>query len=87
MAVQIRLQKHGRKNLSFFHVVACDSRSPRDGKFIERLGYYDPRSNPSKWVLRTDRIQYWYQNGAQLSTAVATMLKKEKVPLSRQLAK
>ena len=66
MALTLRLQRHGSTHRPFYHLVAADSRSPRDGRFIEKLGYYDPNQEPSVIEMKEDRVQYWYQNGAQL---------------------
>lgn len=81
--VRIRLARHGRKSRPFYHLVAADSRAPRDGKFIEKLGKYDPNSEPSLMELHTERIQHWYGVGAQCSSAVQNILKKNQVTLSR----
>ena len=82
--VRIRLARHGRKSRPFYHVVACDSRSPRDGKFIEKLGKYDPNPEPSHIDLNVQRIQYWYGVGASLSDQVQVLLKRAGVELSRK---
>jgi small subunit ribosomal protein S16 len=75
--VKIRLARAGAKKRPFFHVVATDSRSARDGRFIERLGYYNPqaRGGEQPLVLDQPRIEYWKQNGAQISDRVAHLLK------------
>ena len=65
MSVKIRLSRHGKKNYAFFHILATDVRSPRDSRFIELLGSYDPNTNPATIVLNVDRAVYWLQNGAQ----------------------
>ena len=83
MAVHIRLQRHGSATRPFFHVVAADHRCPRDGRFLEKVGYYDPSSEPSVVNLKGDRIQHWYGIGAQLSSAVAKLVKIEKLELKR----
>lgn len=87
MAVHIRLQRKGAIHRPFYHVVAADQRSPRDGKFIEKLGYYDPATEPSTIELKTDRIQYWYEKGAQPSETLASLLKAKKIVLTRGNAK
>lgn len=84
MAVSIRLQRHGSTHKPFYHVVATDRKNPRDGRFIEKLGYYDPNAEPSIMHLDEVRAQHWYQNGAELSPAVATIIKKKKIVLSRK---
>ena len=84
MAVHIRLQRHGTTNSPFYHVVATDSRSARNGRFLEKLGIYDPKSEPSMVKLNGDRIQYWYSKGAQLSPTVEKLVKVEKLSLARE---
>lgn len=84
MAVTIRLQRHGSTHAPFYHVVATDRRNPRDGKFIEKLGYYDPTKEPSIMNIDEVRTQYWYQNGAELTTPVKSIIKKKKIKLSRK---
>ena len=65
MPVKIRLQRQGRKKKPFYHVVIADSRAPRDGKYIERLGIYNPNTNPATIELNFDRALSWLQKGAQ----------------------
>jgi len=84
MAVTVRLQRHGTKNRPFYHVVATDSRSARNGKFIEKLGYYDPGHEPSVMEVKEDRLQYWYSKGATLSDTVKAIVKGKKLSLSRK---
>lgn len=79
MAVKIRLRKTGRCNGAAYRVVAADSRSPRDGKFLEMLGWYDPRKRSEKnFCLNQERIAYWVGTGAQLSETVASLVKRAK---------
>lgn len=75
--MKIRLARAGAKKRPFYHVVATDSRSSRDGKFVERLGYYNPnaRGAEQKLVIDTARVTYWQQNGAQVSERVAFLVK------------
>lgn len=74
MATRIRLQRHGKKNKAFFHIVAADSRSKRDGKFIEKIGTYNPNTNPATIVINFDAALKWVQVGAEMSdTARAIM--------------
>lgn len=75
--MKIRLARAGAKKRPFYHVVATDSRSSRDGKFVERLGYYNPnaRGGEQKLVVDTARVAYWQQNGAQVSERVAFLVK------------
>lgn len=75
--VKIRLARAGAKKRPFYHVVATDSRNPRDSKFLERLGYYNPMATGGEQKLVVDkaRIEYWTQNGAQVSDRVAFLVK------------
>lgn len=75
--MKIRLARAGAKKRPFYHVVATDSRSSRDGKFVERLGYYNPnaRGQEQKLVIDTARVAYWQSNGAQVSERVAYLVK------------
>lgn len=86
MALTLRLQRHGSTHRPFYHIVATDSRRPRNGRFIEKLGYYDPNHEPSVMEVKTDRVQYWYANGAQVSSAVMNILKRKSVKLDRKAA-
>jgi small subunit ribosomal protein S16 len=65
MAVKIRLQRHGKKDSAFFHIVVADGRAPRDGKFIEKLGVYNPNTNPATINIDFENALKWIQNGAQ----------------------
>ncbi len=65
MPVKIRLQRHGKKASAFFHIVIADGRAPRDGKFIEKIGTYNPTTNPATIELDNDKALTWLQNGAQ----------------------
>lgn len=76
MAVSIRLRREGAKNRPFYRVVVADKRSPRDGKFIEVIGNYDPRKTGENYELNLDRVEYWVKNGAQPSETVASIIKK-----------
>ena len=87
MALTLRLQRHGSTHRPFYHIVATDSRRPRNGRFIEKLGYYDPNKEPSIMEVKADRVQYWYSHGAQVSTAVANILKRKSIKLDRSTAK
>lgn len=75
--VTIRLARAGAKKRPFYHVVATEKRSARDGRFIERLGHYNPNASgqEQKLVLDADRVAYWQKNGAQVSDRVAFLLK------------
>lgn len=85
MAVHIRLQRKGSTHKPFYHIVATDHRNARDGRHIERLGYYDPAANPSIMNLKAERVQYWYSKGAQLSETTKKIMQVQKVELKREL--
>jgi len=76
MAVKIRLRRTGCNNCISYRVVATDGRSPRDGKFLEMLGWYDPKRTGENFKLDLDRIAYWQAHGAQVSETVNSMLRK-----------
>jgi small subunit ribosomal protein S16 len=76
MAVSIRLRREGAKNRPYYKIVVADSRSPRDGKFIEIIGTYDPKKTGHNSTLKVDRAEYWIQRGAQPSDTVRSILKK-----------
>ena len=85
MATKIRLQRHGRKGYAFYPIVVADSRAPRDGRFIERIGSYNPNTNPATISLNFDRALYWIQVGAQPTDTVRSILSKEGVMLMHHL--
>lgn len=74
MATKIRLQRFGKKGYAFFHIVAADSRSPRDGKFIEKLGTYNPNTNPATIDINFDRTLYWVSVGAEMTDTSRAIL-------------
>lgn len=74
MATKIRLQRHGRKGKAFFHIVIADSRSKRDGRFIEKIGTYNPVTNPATIELDLDRAVYWLQVGAEPTNTARNIL-------------
>ena len=74
MATRIRLQRHGKKGKPFFHLVTADSRSKRDGKFIEKLGTYNPNTNPATIEIDFDRTLNWVQKGAEMSETARALL-------------
>lgn len=76
MAVVIRLQRAGGRNRPFYRVVATDSRSARDGRFLEKVGFYNPLKDPVELSLEVPRIRHWIANGARLSETVALLLKR-----------
>jgi small subunit ribosomal protein S16 len=85
MAVKIRLARKGRKKLAFYHVVVADSRSPRDGRFIEKLGTYNPNTNPATIELDFDKALGWLQNGAQPSDTCRAILSYKGVMMKKHL--
>ena len=78
MAVSIRLRREGAKNRPYYKVVVTDKRSPRDGKFIEIIGTYDPKKPGHNSTLKLDRAEYWIARGAQPSDTVRSLLKKNR---------
>jgi small subunit ribosomal protein S16 len=78
MAVTIRLTRAGGKKVPFYRVVAADTRSPRDGRFIEQLGVYDPLRDPVEFRVDQDRLQHWLKNGALPSQTVSELLKRQR---------
>jgi small subunit ribosomal protein S16 len=78
MAVSIRLRREGAKNRPYYKVVVADSRSPRDGKFIEIIGTYDPKKPDHNSTLKLDRIEHWMSKGAQPSDTVRSLIKKNR---------
>jgi small subunit ribosomal protein S16 len=80
MAVAIRLRREGALNRPYFKVVVADKRSPRDGKFIEIVGTYDPKKRGVNGTLKLERIEYWMSKGAQPSDTVRSLIKKNKNP-------
>jgi len=76
--VTIRLARYGAKKKPFYRIVVADSRSPRDGRFIDLLGIYDPKKNPAVVQFKTDKLNQWLQQGAQPSETVAQLIKKAK---------
>jgi small subunit ribosomal protein S16 len=76
MAVKIRMKRVGAKNSPYFRIVVADSRSPRDGKFIEEIGSYQPLKKGDNFILKLDRAQFWVSKGAQPSDTVASFIKK-----------
>ena len=77
MSVKIRLSRHGAKKRPFYRIVAADIESPRDGRFIETLGTYNPLKDPAEVTLDKERVDYWIQQGATPSDTVRSILKRE----------
>jgi small subunit ribosomal protein S16 len=85
MATKIRLQRHGRKARPFYHIVIADARSKRDGRFIEKIGTYNPITNPATIELNNDRALHWLNTGAQPTDTVRAILSHEGVMLKKHL--
>lgn len=85
MPVKIRLQRHGRKGYAYYHIVIADSRAPRDGKFIERIGSYNPNTNPATIDLKFERALYWVTTGAQPTDTTRNILSDEGVLMKKHL--
>ncbi|MFN7135671.1 MAG: 30S ribosomal protein S16 [Myxococcales bacterium] len=78
MSVKIRLARAGAKKAPYYHVVATDARNPRDGKFLEAIGMYDPTKSPAKFEVEQSRLEYWLKSGAQPTETVEQLLKRFK---------
>ena len=85
MAVKIRLQRHGKKNFAFFDIVVADTRAPRNGRFIEQIGSYNPNTNPATIVLKADRALAWLNVGAEPTLVCRRILSYEGVLLRKHL--
>jgi len=85
MAVKIRLSRRGRKKLAIYDIVVADARAPRDGRFIEKIGSYNPNTDPSTVVLKNDRAVEWLLNGAQPTDTARSILSHEGVMLKKHL--
>jgi len=85
MAVKIRLQRHGKKDAAFFHVVVADGRAPRDGKFIEKLGVYNPNTNPATIDINFDKTLKWLNDGAQPTDTCRAILSYKGVMYKKHL--
>jgi small subunit ribosomal protein S16 len=86
MATKIRLQRHGRKSYAFYSIVIADVRAPRDGKFIEKIGTYNPNTNPATVDLKFDRALDWVLKGAQPTDTVRNILSREGVYMKKHLS-
>lgn len=85
MATKIRLQRRGRKGYAFYSIVAADARAPRDGRFIEKIGTYNPNTNPATVDLNFERALYWVEVGAQPTDTARNILSREGVLLMKHL--
>ena len=79
MPVKIRLARHGAKKKPFYRIVVADSESPRDGKYLENVGTYNPLKDPVEVTLKPERIKYWIDEGAVPTDTVKSLLKRENV--------
>lgn len=86
MAVKIRMKRLGAKKRPFYRIVVADERAPRDGKFIEEIGYYNPISEPKEFKINSERVDYWLGVGAKPTTTVARLLKTDFEDLAVQVA-
>jgi len=85
MATKIRLQRHGRKGYAYYQIVIADSRAPRDGRFIEKVGTYNPNTDPATVDIKFDRALYWVQTGAQPTDTVRNLLSDKGVYMMKHL--
>lgn len=85
MPAKIRLTRQGRKNIPYYHIVVADSRAPRDGRYIERLGKYFPKTNPASVELDFDRALYWLQTGAEPTDTCRSILSDQGVLMKNHL--
>ena len=83
MAVRIRLRRVGTKNVPCYRIVVADGRSPRDGRFIENIGTYDPKNQKREYTINIERAKYWIQKGAQPSETVRSLLKRAEKTVSQ----
>lgn len=87
MAVIVRLRRMGGNKKPFFRVVVTDSRRPNAGRFLEALGWYDPKKKGTNYELKADRVEYWVGKGAQLSDTVNSLMRKIRKSAARAAAK
>jgi small subunit ribosomal protein S16 len=83
MSVVLRMQRRGNTHRPFYQFVATDRKAPRDGRFIEKVGYYDPAHEPSTFVWNKERVQHWYSKGASLSPTVEKLLRRNDFKFER----
>ena len=84
MPVRIRLMRFGRKKRPFYRVVAADSRAPRDGKFLDILGYYDPLKEPFEFKVDEEKVKMWLERGAEPTETVRTLLRRIGIKVDRK---
>jgi small subunit ribosomal protein S16 len=82
MAVKIRLARYGSKKRPFYRIVVADQRFSRDGRFLEKLGTYNPVTDPAQVAVEKEKVEYWLSKGVQVSDTVKSLLKKEGVAVS-----
>ncbi len=87
MAVKLRLRRMGKKKQPIYKIVAADARSPRDGKFLEAVGIYNPLTNPHTVNVKEDRVSYWLNVGAQPTDTVKSLLSQKGIILKRDIAR
>ncbi|MFC2103222.1 30S ribosomal protein S16 [Bacteroidota bacterium] len=87
MAVKLRLRKMGKKKQPIYKIVAADARSPRDGRFLEAIGLYNPLTDPHTVDIKEDRVLYWLSNGAQPTQTVKSLLRQKGITLKNELIK
>jgi small subunit ribosomal protein S16 len=80
MPVRIRLTRKGARKRPFYRIVAADSEAPRDGRFLEVVGYYNPQTDPAQITIDEEKITKWIDRGAKVSETVSSLLRKRKVP-------
>ena len=85
MAVKLRLRRMGKKKQPVYKLVAADARSPRDGKFIEAVGLYNPLTEPHTFEIKEDRVLYWLNVGAQPTSTVKSLLRQKGIILKKEL--
>lgn len=85
MAVKIRMKRLGAKKRPFYRIVVADERAPRDGRFIEEIGYYNPISEPKVFKIDSERVEYWMSVGAQPTTTVKRLLKTDFEDLAKKV--
>ena len=87
MAVKLRLKRMGKKKQPIYKIVAADARSPRDGRFLEAIGLYNPLTDPHTINIKEDRALYWLNNGAQPTNTVKSLLRQKGITLKHELVK
>ena len=86
MAVKIRMKRFGSKNRPQWRIVVSDAKMPRDGRFIEEIGYYDALPKEDIFVVKQDRLDYWVKQGAQMSVALKSLVRREKNKTTKKSA-